>query len=114
MPNTATQNRSASRKHDWVDERSLHAAIARKIRREPELLNIARVNLQRWKCNCNHHVRPALTEWKGLIEEWPLDKLLSFLAEKSEHANRLRQSSPFAGVLSPVERNQIFAEYEAI
>ena len=116
MSHSATQKRSVSRKHDWVDERSraLHAAIAKKIRQEPALLAIACTNLKRWKKTCSDNVRPLLVEWETLIEDWPLEKLLNFLAERSERANQLRQSSPFAGILSPLERNRIFAEYEAL
>ena len=38
------------RSHEWIDERSLalHEAVAAKLEREPQLLDIARANLQRW------------------------------------------------------------------
>src|SRR4051812_1922638 len=116
MSISATRKQSVLRRHDWVDERSraLHIAIADKIRREPGLLDLARENIERWERRCSDEVRPVYEEWKGLINNWHLEKLLSFLAEKSERGNRMRQSSPFSGILTPAERNRIFAEYEAL
>lgn len=39
---------------------------------------------------------------------------LARLTEDSPRARRLRQSSPFPGVLTPPERNAIFAHYESL
>jgi len=116
MKQSATLKRSATRRHDWIDERSLalHAAIAEKIRRDPKLLEIARRNLGRWMENAGAAALPVLQSWKTKIETWPLEKLLGFITEESERANQLRQSSPFTGILTPQERNEIFARYETL
>lgn len=116
MSNSATQKRSVLRRHGWVDERSraLHAIIAQKIQREPALLELARINLDRWKRECSDEAKVVFAEWEAMINEWPLERLLDFLIERSERANRMRQSSPFTGILTPSERNRVFAEYEAL
>jgi glucose dehydrogenase len=44
-----------------------------------------------------HHT-PAIAEWKQLLEEMPVDDIVRILRSTDEHATRLRQSSPFAGV----------------
>ena len=38
------------RAHEWIDRRSLalHGAVAAKLEAQPELLDLARANLQRW------------------------------------------------------------------
>lgn len=108
--------RSSFRHHDWVDERSraLHEAIAQKIRRDPALLDLAKNNITRWLENADRAVQPALQKWKTFIETKPLEELLSFLTDESELACQLRQSSPFTGILTPRERDEIFARYEAL
>jgi len=116
MKQSATLKRSATRRHDWIDERSLalHAAIAEKIRRDPKLLEIAR---RIWAAGWRTRGPPPcrfLQSWKTKIETWPLEKLLGFITEESERANQLRQSSPFTGILTPQERNEIFAHYETL
>jgi hypothetical protein len=116
MKTSTSTLRSVARRHDWVDERSraLHAAIADKIRNHPELLEIPKANIARWMKDASDAVQPALQTWKTMIESWPLEQLLEFLTQESERANELRQSSPFSGILTPAERNEIFAQYEAL
>jgi len=46
--------------------------------------------------------------------QWLVEKILDLLTSDDENARRLRQSSPFAGVLSQEERRSIFDEYEAL
>src|SRR5436190_12931000 len=107
MSNPVTQRRAVLRKHDWVDERSLalRTAIAQKIRRNPALLDVARANLERWKKTLSDEVKSVFAGWEAMIRDWPLEALLNFVTEKSEHADRMRQSSPFSGILTAAERN---------
>jgi hypothetical protein len=42
-----------------------------------------------------------------------LPQLLQLLRSPEEEAVRLRQSSPFAGILSPAERQSILSRYES-
>ncbi len=99
--------------HRLHEARSLamHAAIARKIEREPALLKKARDNLQRWRQLEAHQPTPKwLKEWNALLKRrW--SEIASLIMEPSERAARLRQSSPFAGLLSAVERKRIYEAF---
>jgi hypothetical protein len=81
------------RSHEWIDRRSLalHEAVAAKLEQEPALLGVARANVKRWLA-----VHPAAA-----------------LVAPDEDAARLRQSSPFAGVLTPGERLAILRQYDS-
>jgi hypothetical protein len=102
----------AMRSHRWIDERSLalHSAVAAKLEAQPELLDVARQNLQRWLS-----ARPAaaLLEWQAVLDRTPLSEVIDLLRSATADAARLRQSSPFAGVLSPSERQSILDAYES-
>jgi hypothetical protein len=99
------------RSHEWIDQRSLalHEAVAKKLAEHPELLEVARQNLRRWLAQ---NRQPALLEWQRLFETLEFDNLLAFLRSPDERARRLRQSSPFAGVLTTQERQAILDRYE--
>lgn len=100
------------RSHGWIDRRSLalHEAVAAKIEARPDLLDVARANLRRWMASTT---APALREWAELLETGPLDALLAVLRSPSEEATRLRQSSPFAGLLTPRERLEILKAHDS-
>lgn len=100
------------RSHEWIDQRSLalHERVARKLEANPQLLDIARANLERW---LRSTPSPSLLEWRRLLEEMPLPELLDLLRSHSERAAWLRQSSPFAGLLTPEERLAILRRYES-
>jgi hypothetical protein len=99
------------RSHLWIDRRSLalHEAVAAKIAARPELLDIARANLVRWIARAPHG---ALLEWKDLLERTSVGDLIALLRSESEAATRLRQSSPFAGVLTAEERQAILRRHD--
>jgi hypothetical protein len=92
--------------HEVHDEISLEMGrrIAARLREQPALLQIARDNLARWsRLNAN---APALIrcyrEWQALLER-PLGDICQILNTDSEENRRLRENSPFAGILSPAE-----------
>jgi hypothetical protein len=91
------------RSHDWIDRRSLalHQAVAEKLEASPELLDVARANVSRW---LRTNPSRALFEWQAVLETSSLAEVLDLLRSPSERAVRLRQSSPFAGVLARRER----------
>lgn len=95
------------RTHQEIDERSvaLHAAVAARLRENPELMQVARENLERWTRNLQEGdpARFAIAEWRALIESLTLEEICALLEERSEEANRLRQNAPFAGVLQARE-----------
>jgi hypothetical protein len=106
--------RATRRDHAWIDERSraLHARVAEKLRQRPELLAVAGANLDRWETLRGPD--PTLDEWRSLLRETALPDLLRLLTQEGENADRLRQSSPFAGILTVEERTAVFAHYETL
>jgi hypothetical protein len=104
--------------HEIVDDRSLEMdrVIAEKIRANPKLIQIALTNIERWLANPDYSEsnRQAVLEWKSIIENSPVGSLATLLESSSDEARRLRQSSPFCGILTPDERQAIFQKYEAL
>ena len=100
--------------HRLIDERSLalHCAVAEKLRAQPALLGHAKANLQRWEAGASPRVRPVFAEWHNLLVG-PFDVLLALLTADDARATRLRQSSPFAGLLTASERFAILREFQA-
>jgi hypothetical protein len=98
--------------HERIDRRSLalHRAIAEKLRRRPELLDVARDNLDRWSRNPGHS-QPYWDAWREILDR-PLPEILRLLEEESEFMTAMRQATPFAGVLDPAERWAIYARFE--
>ena len=99
--------------HVRLDERSLalHRLVAEKLRADPALLEKARDNLRRWE-EASGGVSPVFAEWAQILTS-PDGEVVEFLAERSERATRLRQSSPFAGALTQEERRAIYESYSA-
>lgn len=114
MPNFQKGPRALERSHDWIDERSraLDLRTAEILRDRPELVAKGLENLDRWERARGPH--SVFSEWRAILAGASMDELLSLLVENSERANRLRQSSPFTGILSPEERLAIFQHYETL
>lgn len=92
--------------HSSIDEVSLALSrrVAERLREFPELVELGRANLSQWKKrNANS---PSLlrcyAEWEEILNQ-PLDEVCALLVARTEEGQRLRQNSPFAGVLSPSE-----------
>jgi len=92
--------------HEVHDEISLEIGrrVAARLRDEPALLQVARDNLVRWlRQNAD---APALIrcyrEWQAILDRPPND-ICEILETDSEQSRRLRQNSPFAGVLPASE-----------
>ena len=98
--------------HQILDARSLamHCKIVQKIERDPALINMARDNLDRWIKNSGSPVPGYLLEWKEILSRpWP--QVAKLMTAMNEESTRLRSSSPFAGVLTTEEREQIYAAF---
>ena len=89
----------------------MHRLIAAKVKAEPALLDKARDNLRRWR-EGEGSPKPVLAEWELLLSG-PISQVTQFIVERSERATRLRQSSPFAGILAEAERKAIYESYSA-
>ncbi len=109
-----SETRPTYSSHRLLEARSLamHAVIARKIERDPKLLQVARNNIERWSVQRNDE-RPAwLDEWRELLDQ-PWENIAALITEPSEHGARLRQSSPFVGILTNQERWRIYEAFRA-
>ena len=100
--------------HRLIDERSaaFDRLIAKKLRSDPALVEKARTNIARWLQNAGARSTPDLLEWQRLLDQL-LPDLLAVLESTDARATRLRQSSPFCGILTPAERLAIIREYHA-
>jgi hypothetical protein len=93
---------------------ALHELIASKIRQDPSLLDKARANMDRWMAM----KRPDrgepyyITEWRALIDQG-VEATLAAMTDPGERATELRQSAPFAGILTEPERLAFLAEWRA-
>jgi hypothetical protein len=93
-----------------MDEVSLELArhVADRLRAQPELLAVARENLLRW--SQRNAGAPSLlrcyAEWQDILAR-PLEEICGVLCAETAEGQRLRQNSPFAGILSPAEVWQI-------
>ena len=54
-----------------------------------------------------------MQEWLDLLKSSSVDQVLKLLVDDSENARRLRQSTPFAGILTQKERRQILENDES-
>ena len=97
--------------HPEIDDRSfvLAQAIVEIIDRDP-----LHAGLQKARMTCQHwslaSPSPAVSEWAAILEQdWP--KVRMILLDPGEEGRRLRQNSPFCGILSPQERWAIFKRF---
>ena len=86
--------------------------IARKLRGDSRVLVLARRNLNRWMAGDGRSIRPVFLEWDRILERLTRADIGAFLISDTPMARRLRQSTPFAGVLSDSERLAIRQAYE--
>ena len=95
------------RSHQDLDERARHIAtrIAGLLTTDPSLIERALEWLDDRHRRAGTHEQHALKEWKSMLSQLSVPQIQSFLTEKSERANRLRQSLPFVDTLSETERS---------
>ena len=100
--------------HRRLDLRSLamHTLVARKLARDPELLTFARDNLKRWGERWGRDTPVWHNEWQAVLKR-PWREVAALITDLSPRATRLRQSSPFAGVLTREERKRIHDAFRA-
>ncbi len=116
-PNQNFAQNSLAISHDFLDRYQLVYArrIAKVLLASPEkILNKARTNLENW-LNSGAFEKgemKALNEWKTILQSSDVRKIIQLLTENSDNGQRLRQSSPFVGILSKREINQIREECE--
>jgi hypothetical protein len=92
--------------HSEIDQVSLELArrVAERLRLRPELIAFAQANLVRW--SQQNASAPSLVrcyaEWQQILSR-PIEEICTLLCSESDNAQRLRQNSPFAGVLTSSE-----------
>jgi hypothetical protein len=70
----------------------------------PDWLEFAQTNLDRWtqrNSNAPSLIR-CYDEWRRLLTR-PVDEICRMLTAETEEGQRIRQNSPFAGILPPRE-----------
>jgi len=102
-------------KHRIIEARSLamHCLVARKVGANRRLLDAVRRRLATWTKRYGEGVPPrALGEWREILDRpWP--EIAALITDPGESAVRLRQSSPFAGVLTQAERRRVYEAFRA-
>ena len=114
VPNDGPGEQPTYSSHRLLEARSLamHAVIARKIEHDPTLLAIAHRNIERWSARWKDETPAWLKEWQEVLKQ-PWRHVAAVITEPSEHGARVRQSSPFAGVLTNEERWRIYEAFRA-
>ena len=86
--------------------------VADRLRWQPGVVELARANLARWSRQ-NSSIPSLLrcyAEWQEIFAR-PVDEICDLLCAESDNAQRLRQNSPFAGVLPPAEVWEVKARF---
>jgi hypothetical protein len=102
--------------HQFLDRLNLmyHLEIAKRLLAEPgPVLNRARSNIERWKpAHAGTFSAHALEEWRILLDTKSVPELVAIITEDSDEGQRLRQSTPFTGILSEEEREELWRRCE--
>ncbi|HEX3556953.1 MAG TPA: hypothetical protein VIA62_27325 [Thermoanaerobaculia bacterium] len=85
-----------------------HSVIAERLRDHPEILETARRRVEGWLAS-SEGARFYAQRWAEVLKG-DAASVAAFLVERSELADELRHSSPFAGALRPQERWKIWRE----
>ncbi len=111
MTNTAAQT-VAQDSHQFLDRYNLlyHIEVARRLHANPQaILARARQNLERWlPAHADSFSEHALQEWCGLLDQLNVVDLMKLITEDSDEGQRLRQSTPFTGILTETERTELW------
>jgi hypothetical protein len=98
---------------DWVNL-NLHREIATRLRADAgAVIERARQNIQRWKpAHAGTISESALAEWENLLATKSPEELIAIITEDSDEGQRLRQSTPFTGILTQAERDELWRRCE--
>ncbi len=91
----------------------LHTAVAGRVVKDPDgSLKRARANIARMRA-AHRGPLPWLDDWERLIGQGP-ETVVETLVANTPEATELRQNSPFAGVLSEVERRKALTSFRSV
>jgi len=87
--------------HAFIDRRNAERdrLVAFRLRHDHGVLRRARSKLRRWIARDGRCVRPVFAEWRRILEYLSANQIADFLDSDTPLARRLRQSSPFAGLV---------------
>ena len=94
---------------------ALHRAVAVRLREDAEaVLSIARNNLRRWlnRIADDSAAQRPWREWRKILDRCSPDEICELITQDTDEGQRLRSSTPFAGVLTPAERASIWQTHE--
>lgn len=96
--------------HRLNEERSVeyHRVIAERLLGRPEILDMARQRVAGWLAASEKPPFYARS-WAKILDD-DAASVAAFLIDRGELATELRQSSPFAGAITPQERWRIWSE----
>jgi hypothetical protein len=102
------------RTHQEIDARSLelHRLYAQRIRENPQLFSVVQDNIAFLLKRVAPGGRGYILEWQKAAEEG-LEPCLRLAVADTERSTALRQSSPFAGVISQEERLNFLRHWKA-
>lgn len=105
--------------HQFLDQLNLamHREIALRLLADPEaVLSRARNNLSRWlaEYEAGDGGARCLEEWQHLLATHTVAELAAIITEDSDEGQRLRQSTPFVGILSSAERRELRDAYHRV
>jgi hypothetical protein len=97
------------RTHRTPELRSIafHRLVAEQL--DDEVIALARTRVEGWLAHGGPVAGASARRWRSLLARRPAD-LATALTEDTEEMRELRQSTPFAGAVSPEERWRILRE----
>jgi hypothetical protein len=95
--------------HRLAEERSIayHRVIAARLLEDPRSLAAARARVGAWAAGAGSELPRYVRGWQDALARSPAE-IAALLTDPGERARELRQSTPFAGVLAPRERWEIW------
>ncbi len=85
----------------------VHQLVARKLKKNPQsVLDKARKNIHKWGWDIDQRPAPYMIAWHQLLDQ-PVDKIVKIITSPGEKGTLLRSTSPFDGVLTKLENQQV-------
>lgn len=96
-----------------IEALDLARLLAKKIARDPSLISRAKQIVEERQKNASQWEANDLREWQQLLATMSVSQLGRFLTDSGERAVQLRQSLPFAGLISEDERAKVRARLKS-
>lgn len=108
IPLAALRSTPASLTPDQRRSLWYHLAVSARLVAEPDrIIRDAQERIGVWLAkDSRRRSHPWLNEWRAVLEQGP-DAVLEAMTSTDQHACDLRQSTPFAGILSEGERRRL-------